>query len=166
MSHLRSRISRSHTFLSGSNIKTPKKKEGWTYHSEEFIYPCEDCEQLTCRLCVWRVCVRVCVRENCRKYIIITYWGVNWIYLFTSERKVNIPDIQIWYFNVYHNIRWIHSLVTEIFFFLKHGSTLYSHNSGMFFVNNTKAFESKYYSKYCRILTSCNCVVISFLQAH
>jgi len=52
MSHLRSKISRNHTFLSGSNIKTPKKKGGCTDHSEDFIYLCEDCNQLICRLCV------------------------------------------------------------------------------------------------------------------
>ena len=51
-SHLRSRISRNHTFLSGSNIKTQQKTGGCTDHNEDFIYLCEDCDQLICRLCL------------------------------------------------------------------------------------------------------------------
>ena len=50
--HLRSRISRNHTFLSGSNIKTQQKTGGCTDHKEDFIYLCKDCDQLICRLCV------------------------------------------------------------------------------------------------------------------
>jgi len=51
MSHLRSKISRNHIFLSGPNINT-EKKVGCTDHNEDFIYLCEDCDQLICRLCV------------------------------------------------------------------------------------------------------------------
>ena len=51
LSHLRSKISRSHIFLSGTNINT-EKKVGCTDHGEDFIYLCEDCDQLICRLCV------------------------------------------------------------------------------------------------------------------
>jgi hypothetical protein len=51
LSHLRSKISRSHIFLSGTNINT-EKKVGCTDHGEDFIYLCEDCDQLICRL--WR----------------------------------------------------------------------------------------------------------------
>ena len=51
MSHLRSKISRSHIFWSGTNINT-EKKVGCTDHGEDFIYLCEDCDQLICRLCV------------------------------------------------------------------------------------------------------------------
>jgi hypothetical protein len=38
--------------LSGSNIKTQQKTGGCTDHNEDFIYLCEDCDQLICRLCV------------------------------------------------------------------------------------------------------------------
>ena len=51
LSHLRSKISRSHIFLSGTNINT-EKKVGCTDHGEDFIYLCENCDQLICRLCV------------------------------------------------------------------------------------------------------------------
>jgi hypothetical protein len=37
--------------LSGTNINT-EKKVGCTDHGEDFIYLCEDCDQLICRLCV------------------------------------------------------------------------------------------------------------------
>ena len=52
MVHLRSKISRNHTFMTGPNIKTEKKAEGCTDHNEDFIYLCENCDQLICRLCV------------------------------------------------------------------------------------------------------------------
>jgi len=52
MSHLRSTISRNHTFMTGTNINTEKKVGGCTDHNEDFIYLCEDCNQLICRLCV------------------------------------------------------------------------------------------------------------------
>jgi hypothetical protein len=52
MLHLRLKLSRHHTFLSGHNIKTQKKTGGCTDHNEDFIYLCEDCDQLICRLCV------------------------------------------------------------------------------------------------------------------
>ena len=51
LSHLRSKISRSHIFLSGTNINT-EKKVGCTDHGEDFIYLCENCDKLICRLCV------------------------------------------------------------------------------------------------------------------
>ena len=51
-SHLRSRISRNHTFVGGSNIKTQQKTGGCTDHNEDFIYLCEKCDQLICRLCL------------------------------------------------------------------------------------------------------------------
>ena len=38
--------------MNGSNIKTQKKTGGCTDHNEDFIYLCEDCDQLICRLCV------------------------------------------------------------------------------------------------------------------
>jgi hypothetical protein len=37
--------------LSGTNINT-EKKVGCTDHDEDFIYLCENCDQLICRLCV------------------------------------------------------------------------------------------------------------------
>ena len=52
MVHLRSKISRSHTFMTGPNINTDNKAGGCTDHNEDFIYLCEDCNQLICRLCV------------------------------------------------------------------------------------------------------------------
>jgi hypothetical protein len=33
-------------------IATQKKTGGCTDHNEDFIYLCEDCDQLICRLCV------------------------------------------------------------------------------------------------------------------
>ena len=51
-SHLKSKISRTHTFMSGSNIKTQKKTEGCTDHNEDLIYLCKNCDQFICRLCV------------------------------------------------------------------------------------------------------------------
>jgi hypothetical protein len=47
MSHLRSKISKSHIFWSGTNISTR-----CTDHAEDFIYLCADCDQLICRVCV------------------------------------------------------------------------------------------------------------------
>ena len=52
MSHLRARISRNHTFMTGPNINMEKKVGGCTDHNEDFVYLCEDCNQLICRLCV------------------------------------------------------------------------------------------------------------------
>jgi len=51
MSHLRARISRNHTFMTGTNVNMEKKAGGCTDHNEDFIYVCEDCNQLICRLC-------------------------------------------------------------------------------------------------------------------
>ena len=58
MSHLRSTISRNHTFMTGPNINTEKKAGGCTDHNEDFIYLCEDCNQLICRLCVTKAHIR------------------------------------------------------------------------------------------------------------
>jgi hypothetical protein len=49
MSHLGA--NRNHIFLSGPNINT-EKKVGCTDHGEDFIYLCENCDKLICRLCV------------------------------------------------------------------------------------------------------------------
>jgi len=57
MSHLRSKISRNHTFMTGPNINT-EKKLGCTDHDEDFIYLCADCDQLICRLCVTKAHLR------------------------------------------------------------------------------------------------------------
>ena len=54
MSHLRLKLCRNHIFLSGPNINT-KKKVGCADHDEDFIYLCENCDQLICRLCVTKV---------------------------------------------------------------------------------------------------------------
>jgi len=51
MFHLRMKISRNHMFMTGTNINT-ETKVGCTDHDEDFIYLCEDCNQLICRLCV------------------------------------------------------------------------------------------------------------------
>jgi len=51
MSHLRMKISRNHNFMTGTNINT-ETKVGCTDHDEDFIYLCEDCNQLICRVCV------------------------------------------------------------------------------------------------------------------
>ena len=55
MSHLRLKLCRNHIFMTGSNINTEKKAGGCTDHNEDFIYLCEKCDQLICRLCVTKV---------------------------------------------------------------------------------------------------------------
>ena len=55
MSHLRLKLCRNHIFMTGSNINTEKKAGGCTDHNEDFIYLCENCDQLICRLCVTKV---------------------------------------------------------------------------------------------------------------
>jgi hypothetical protein len=52
VSHLRLKLCRNHTCISRSNITTDNKAGGCTDHNEDFIYLCEDCNQLICRLCV------------------------------------------------------------------------------------------------------------------
>ena len=52
MSHLRLKLCRNHIFLSGPNINMEKKVGGCKVHNEDFVYFCEDCDQLICRLCV------------------------------------------------------------------------------------------------------------------
>ena len=52
MSHLRLKLCRNHIFLSGPNINMEKKVGGCKVHNEDFVYLCEDCDQLICRLCV------------------------------------------------------------------------------------------------------------------
>jgi hypothetical protein len=52
VSHLRLKLCRNHTCVSRSNITTDNKAGGCTDHNEDFIYLCEDCNQLICRLCV------------------------------------------------------------------------------------------------------------------
>ena len=57
MSHLRSKISRSHNVLSGTDINT-EKNVGCTDHDEDFIHLCGDCDQLICKLCVTKAHIR------------------------------------------------------------------------------------------------------------
>jgi hypothetical protein len=65
MSHLRSKISKSHIFWSGTNISTR-----CTDHAEDFIYLCADCDQLICRVCVTNAHTRhalVDIKDSNRK---------------------------------------------------------------------------------------------------
>ncbi|XP_052075878.1 transcription intermediary factor 1-beta-like [Mytilus californianus] len=48
--HLRSKISRNHTFLSGSNIN-PEDKSFCKEHDENFIFYCIDCDMPICKIC-------------------------------------------------------------------------------------------------------------------
>ena len=50
--HLRLKLCRNHTFITRPNITIEKKAGGCTDHNEDFIYHCENCTQLICRLCV------------------------------------------------------------------------------------------------------------------
>ena len=52
MSHLRSKINRKHIFMTVSNFYTQNKSGVCKDHNEDFIYLCEDSDQLICRLCV------------------------------------------------------------------------------------------------------------------
>jgi uncharacterized protein YoxC len=51
ISHLRSKVCRNHTFLSGPNIQQKAKVE-CTDHKEDFIFFCEECDVLICRVCI------------------------------------------------------------------------------------------------------------------
>ena len=53
-SHLRSKVSRSHTFLRGPNIQQKAKVE-CTDHKEDFIFFCEECDVLICRVCTTKI---------------------------------------------------------------------------------------------------------------
>ena len=49
-SHLKSKVCRSHTFLSGPNIQQRAKVE-CTDHKKDFIFFCEECDVLICKVC-------------------------------------------------------------------------------------------------------------------
>ncbi|CAC5394226.1 unnamed protein product [Mytilus coruscus] len=49
--HLRSKISRNHTFLSGQNIN-PEEKLLCTEHDKNFIFYCNACDIPICKLCI------------------------------------------------------------------------------------------------------------------
>ncbi|VDI05697.1 blast:Transcription intermediary factor 1-alpha [Mytilus galloprovincialis] len=48
--HLRSKISRNHTFLNGSNIN-PEDEPFCKEHDENFIFYCVECEMPICKIC-------------------------------------------------------------------------------------------------------------------
>ncbi|XP_052076385.1 E3 ubiquitin-protein ligase TRIM9-like [Mytilus californianus] len=51
ISHLRTKISKKHTFLSGPNIN-PEVKQYCKEHDENFIYYCMECNTPICKICV------------------------------------------------------------------------------------------------------------------
>ncbi|CAC5358022.1 unnamed protein product [Mytilus coruscus] len=51
ISHLRTKISKNHTFLSGLNIN-PDIRQFCKEHDENFIYYCMECDTLICKICV------------------------------------------------------------------------------------------------------------------
>ncbi|VDI05284.1 Hypothetical predicted protein, partial [Mytilus galloprovincialis] len=51
ISHLRTKISKDHTFLSGPNIN-PEVKQYCKEHDETFIYYCMECNSPICKICV------------------------------------------------------------------------------------------------------------------
>jgi hypothetical protein len=52
ISHLRLKVCRNHTFLSGANIHVQQKaKVECADHKEDFIFFCEECDVLICRVC-------------------------------------------------------------------------------------------------------------------
>ncbi|CAG2212844.1 unnamed protein product [Mytilus edulis] len=50
LSHLRMKISKNHTFLSGPNINK-EEKPYCTEHEEMFLFYCSDCDTPVCRIC-------------------------------------------------------------------------------------------------------------------
>jgi hypothetical protein len=74
MSHLRSKISKRHIFLSGPNINM-EKKAGCADHDENFIYLCET-SFISC-LChfvfvrVYGICNRMCSVSQHKRLIIV-----------------------------------------------------------------------------------------------
>ncbi|CAG2245447.1 TRIM9_67 [Mytilus edulis] len=50
LSHLRAKISKNHTFLSGPNINKEEKLL-CTEHKESFLFYCRDCETPVCKIC-------------------------------------------------------------------------------------------------------------------
>ncbi|XP_052075958.1 E3 ubiquitin-protein ligase TRIM9-like [Mytilus californianus] len=51
ISHLRTKMTKNHTFLSGSNIN-PEVKQYCNEHDENFIYYCKECDTPICKICV------------------------------------------------------------------------------------------------------------------
>ncbi|XP_063416417.1 transcription intermediary factor 1-beta-like [Mytilus trossulus] len=51
ISHLRTKMSKDHTFLSGPNIN-PEVKQYCKEHDETFIYYCKECDSPICKICV------------------------------------------------------------------------------------------------------------------
>ncbi|XP_052076384.1 tripartite motif-containing protein 29-like [Mytilus californianus] len=51
ISHLRTKMSKNHTFLSGPNIN-PEGKQYCNEHDENFIYYCKECNTPICKICV------------------------------------------------------------------------------------------------------------------
>ncbi|XP_076072130.1 transcription intermediary factor 1-beta-like [Mytilus galloprovincialis] len=51
ISHLRTKMTRNHTFLSGTNIN-PEVKQYCKEHAENFIYYCMECKTPICKICV------------------------------------------------------------------------------------------------------------------
>ncbi|XP_052075977.1 E3 ubiquitin-protein ligase TRIM36-like [Mytilus californianus] len=51
LSHLRTKISKDHTFVSGPNINK-KEKLLCTEHEETFLFYCHDCDTPVCRICI------------------------------------------------------------------------------------------------------------------
>ncbi|XP_076072129.1 E3 ubiquitin-protein ligase TRIM45-like [Mytilus galloprovincialis] len=51
ISHLRTKMSKNHTFLSGPNIN-PEVKQYCKEHDENFIYHCKECNSPICKICV------------------------------------------------------------------------------------------------------------------
>ncbi|VDI08945.1 Hypothetical predicted protein [Mytilus galloprovincialis] len=51
ISHLRAKISKNHSFLSGPNIN-PEVKQYCKEHDENFIYYCKECNMPICKICV------------------------------------------------------------------------------------------------------------------
>ncbi|XP_063413453.1 transcription intermediary factor 1-beta-like [Mytilus trossulus] len=51
ISHLRTKMTKNHTFLSGPNIN-PEVKQYCKEHDENFIYFCKECDAPICKICV------------------------------------------------------------------------------------------------------------------
>ncbi|XP_071124330.1 E3 ubiquitin-protein ligase TRIM9-like [Mytilus edulis] len=51
ISHLRTKMTKNHTFQSGSNIN-PEVKQYCNEHDENFIYYCRECDAPICKICV------------------------------------------------------------------------------------------------------------------
>ncbi|CAC5372854.1 unnamed protein product [Mytilus coruscus] len=80
ISHLRTKMSKEHTFLSGPNIN-PEGKKYCNEHDENFIYYCIECDTPICK---------ICVIENHKKHDFSEIKTLTEIYKTEVEKEINM----------------------------------------------------------------------------